>query len=307
MTFHLTDACRAAIADAANRRTERVVFQAMAIGDGLAVPGVDDAARPALRNERQRQNLAAVTGSAARIGVRASFTGAPGDQVWSATEVGLFAQVDAAPLFLAAYGAVGAGAGAYAVIAPGVSAVIAATVDVVASAAAVAVAVTPDVTVEGASTFAALLDTGALTPLAYYRGAVGGLALEARSAAQVLGDLSALIPRAAADRTEWNAGQITAAQTTLPAGWTLAAGCRLYHRQGTDIDVTVVASPGGTELGRHTLRNPGSGRITGTSFYLPAAVGAAVTAELKCAVTVSVAGNSVVLAEGTFILAIPPG
>ena len=196
MTFHLTDACRAAITDAANRRTNQVVFTRMATGDGLAQPGVDDSGRVALRNERQRQGLTAVTGGAARIGVRASFTGAMGGPVWSVTEVGLIARRGGDPEFLAAYGAVAAGADPYAVVAPGVDAVIAATVDIQASAADVEVTVTPDLTVAGAATFAALLDTpGALTPLAYYRGNAGGVALEARTASAMLLELTDLMPR----------------------------------------------------------------------------------------------------------------
>ena len=189
MSFQLTDAGRAAMADSANRRFNQVVFTHMAIGDGLTVPGVDDGGRAALRNERLRQGLAAVTGGVARVGVRAGFSGGDGDPVWKATELGLIAQVGAGPAFLAAYGAVGAD-DPYAVIAPGVQATIAATVDVVVSGADVAVMVTPNVTVAGASTFSSLLDTpGALARLAYYRTNAGGTALVAVTAAQVLSDL----------------------------------------------------------------------------------------------------------------------
>ena len=195
MNFKLTDAGRASIADAANRRTNQVVFTRLAIGDGLGQPGVADSGRVSLRNERQRQGLTAVTGGVARIGVRASFTGMMGGQVWNATEVGLIAQVGVNAEFLAAYGAVEAGADAYAVVAPGVSSVIAATVHVVVAAAAVAVAVTPDVTVEGASTFAALLDTpAALTPLAYYRVDAAGLAFEAQTAADLAAEIAPYFP-----------------------------------------------------------------------------------------------------------------
>ena len=156
---------------------------------------VDDAGRVALRNERRREALTAVTGGVARIGVRASFAGMVGDPAWNASEVGLIAQVGAEPAFLAAYGAVLPGVDPYAVVAPGVSAVIAATIDVVSSAADVAVMVTPDLTVAGASTFASLLDTpAALTPGAYYRGDAPARALEARSAAQVAADVAPYFP-----------------------------------------------------------------------------------------------------------------
>ena len=69
MNFHLTDAGRAAITNAANRRTNQVVFTRMVVGDGLAQSGVDDSGRVALGNERQRQGLTAVVGGVARIGV----------------------------------------------------------------------------------------------------------------------------------------------------------------------------------------------------------------------------------------------
>ena len=231
MNFHLTDAGRAAITDAANRRTNQVVFTRMVVGDGLAQSGVDDSGRGALRNERQRQGLTAVTGGVARIGVRASFTGMMGDMVWNATEVGLIARVGAGPEFLAAYGAVEAGADAYAVVAPGVAAVIAATVDVVASAAAVAVAVTPDLTVSGAAAFSALLDTPpALAAGVYYRGNAAGNALEAVSAADLLIDLRALTRRWGADQdlVTADAGEITLPATLQhPAGWLLYAQARV--------------------------------------------------------------------------------
>lgn len=218
MTFELTDAGRAAITDAANRRTNRVVFTRMAVGDGLALSGVGDGGRASLRNERQREDLTSVAGGVARIGVRVSFTGMVGAQAWNVTEVGLIAQVAGGVEFLAAYGAVEAGADPYAVIAPGVSAVIAATVVVVASEAAVAVTVAPSVAVEGASTFAALLDTpAALTPLAYYRGAADGMTLEARSAAQLAGEFVQHLHYASGGAQ----GDLVSGAIAVPAGWSL--------------------------------------------------------------------------------------
>ena len=190
MIFRLTDAGRAAIADSANARTNQVVLTHMALGDGMAQPGIDDSGRAALRNERVRDVLVAVAGGAARLGVRASFTGSMGDPAWNATEVGVIARVGADPAFLAAYGAAAAGEDPFAVVAPGVAATVAATVDIVASDAAVAVMVAPDLTVVGASTFPALLDTpDALEALAYYRANAAGQVLEAMSAANVLSDL----------------------------------------------------------------------------------------------------------------------
>ena len=303
MNFHLTDAGRAAITDAANRRTNQVVFTRMVVGDGLAQPGVDDSGRVALRNERQRQGLTAVAGGVARIGVRASFTGMPGNQVWNATEMGLIAQVGAGPGFLAAYGAVEAGADAYAVVAPGVAAVIAATVDVVVSAAAVAVTVTPDVTVAGASTFEALLDTpGALTPLAYYRGAPDGLALEARTAADVLADLAGLIPRweTTLDQAVSNGATITTLD--VPAGWTLYCGLRFEHGSpGSGFELSTRFVVGGHVEDEIVWRNEDQRTFIYTwqafTFAAAAAVSLVVTDNIPTAVR---------LRRGAFLHALPP-
>ena len=230
-----------------------------------------------------------------------------GDPAWDVTEVGLIARVGAGPELLAAYGAVEAGADAYAVVAPGVSAVIAATVDVVVSAAAVAVTVTPDVTVAGASTFAALLDTpGALAPLAYYRGAAGGLALEARTAAQVLADLAALVPRAQlAQDTNFSSVAVDLLQITLPPGWIAAAGFLGTLRNHTDVSLVL---GDGTALTDLSLLHPASfaDSYTGRAcFYASYAGALATTVSLRVRGRPTSAVN-IARRHWTFLLAIPP-
>ena len=290
MTFQLTDAGRAAIADSANRRTRQVVLTRMVVGDGLALAGVDDGSRTTLRNERQRQNLTAVAGGAARIAVRASFAGMMGDPVWDATEVGLIAQLGADPEFLAAYGAVQAGDDAVAVVAPGVEAVIAATVDIVISEANVAVAVTPNLTVAGASTFQALLDTPAdLTPGAYYRGNAAGTALLPASASAVLSDVltglaAGSYPRvrvaggvrslegltaanlAAAFSRRWTLaatdsissnGWNTVVALAWPTGWQLRCGFSISASpSNSDVWLRVIATDTAAELWVASFRDP---------------------------------------------------
>ena len=100
------------------------------VGTGRAQSGVDDSGRTTLRDELQRSSLGGVTPANSRIAARASFAGQVGSAVQVIAEVGLIARVGAGAEFLAAYGAVSPATDAYAVVAPGVSTVLAAAVEV---------------------------------------------------------------------------------------------------------------------------------------------------------------------------------
>ena len=141
----LTDAGRAALADAANRATRAVQFRRLAIGAGTASAGTDAGPRTALRIQRE---IAAATGSTtvpARIAVRADFAPAAS---YSVTEVGLFGRIGAAgDEFLVAYW-VGEDAGdAIAATAPGAALVVAGIVEIVSSAAEIDVTLSPTIQV----------------------------------------------------------------------------------------------------------------------------------------------------------------
>lgn len=207
MDFALTTAGRAAIADGANVGLNQITLTHLAIGDGQGQVGITDAARTTLRNERLRSALVGSGGSvgAARVGVRASFTGAPGSSTWNVTEAGIVARIGAAGAeFLFAYGAVAGGADPLATIGAGVSTTIAADLRIVASAADVAVTVAPSISVAGATAFTELTDTpGALLAGRYYRADATGSALEAVTPAVLAAQLAPLMV------TRW----------TLPAGF----------------------------------------------------------------------------------------
>lgn len=184
MDLRLTDAGRAAIADASNL----VTFTKMALGDGHAVPGVDDSARTTLRNERARE-AAGGAQAAPQIALRASFRGVAGAAVWEAREVGLIARVGAGQEFLAAYGAEGPADDAIAAVAPGMATVVVLAIEVLDAPAQLAFAAAP-IAIQGVSSFAALTDTPqGLTAGAYYRANPAGTALLAATRAQVLSDL----------------------------------------------------------------------------------------------------------------------
>ena len=184
--LRFTAAGQAAVDDPANTLT----FVSMAVGAGRAQAGVDDSGRTTLRDELQRSSLGGVTPAPSRIAARASFAGQAGSAVREIAEVGLIARVGAGAEFLAAYGAVSPAADAYAVVAPGMSTVLAAVAEVRAAQAGVAVAAAADLAATGATTFAGLADTpAALTAAAYYRANAAGTALVARTAAEVVEDL----------------------------------------------------------------------------------------------------------------------
>ena len=124
--LRFTAAGQAAADDPANTLT----FTRMAVGTGRAQSGVDDSGRTTLRDELQRSSLGGVTPANSRIAARASFAGQVGSAVQVIAEVGLIARVRAGAEFLAAYGAVSPATDAYAVVAPGVSTVLAAAVEV---------------------------------------------------------------------------------------------------------------------------------------------------------------------------------
>ena len=192
MDFQLTDAGRAQIADPANTGLNAVTITLMAIGDGMAVPGVDDGGRVALRNERQRSALVGSDPGEARIAVRATFVGAMGENTWNVSEVGLIARVGGGAEFLFAYGANPAGADPVASVAAGVSSTIAAVLAVVVAAADIDVTVSPAISVVGASAFSALVDVDRpLVAGRYYRVRADASGIEARTRAQVLTDMLA--------------------------------------------------------------------------------------------------------------------
>lgn len=281
MDFALTDAGRAAIADAANVGLNKVTLTKLAVGDGRGAVDVGDSGRTTLRNERMRSAVAGTDPGAARIAVRARFMGAPGASTWNVTEVGLIARIGATGAeFLFAYGAELPGADPVAAIAAGVSTTVPVDLAIVA-AADINVTVAPDISVTGATAFSALTDTpAALVAGRYYRANAAADALEGAAASAVLSDLLGAIPAgnylrvrdigggvrglegrtlaqvAAEITTRWNlrnnvvfspsvqrVGRI--ATLTVPAG-AVCSGILTFERTGASSGALAWAKPGWT-------------------------------------------------------------
>lgn len=148
MNLILTDGGRNAIANGANRGTNRVNVTDMAIGDARAEVNADDTGRTALRNERLRVAAGGTTSVDDRFAATGTFSAA--GQAWDVTEVGLFAQIGGSGAkFLLGYFNVGPSADAVARVTRNTSLELAAVVQVVASPADVAATINAAVSIMG--------------------------------------------------------------------------------------------------------------------------------------------------------------
>ena len=177
MILRLTTIGRQTLADGANRQTRAVTLTRLAAGSGSGPGGAADDARTTLRNERASAAATGATALAGRLVARGDLMPTA---AWNVTEVGLFAQVGAAPEILLAYWT--KGGDVLAAATPGVTLVLAAVIEIQAAAAEIKVILNPAVTVTGASTFLGLTDT----PAAF----VAGRLLRANAAADALEGLS---------------------------------------------------------------------------------------------------------------------
>ena len=98
--LRITDAGRAALADGANRGTNKIRLTKMAIGDGSGPGGAADDGRTALRNQRAVVALGGTTMVSGRIAVRGEFNPAA---AYGVSELGLLGQVGAGAEELYAY------------------------------------------------------------------------------------------------------------------------------------------------------------------------------------------------------------
>ena len=154
--LRLTDAGRAALADATNRAVNNVQLRSFAIGSGLGPGGAMDDSRTTLRSQQNRANLTGTTMVSGRLAVRAEF--AP-TSVYSVTEAGIVARIGAAGAeFLLAYWAVADVADALATTVSGVTLIVAGVIDVTHASAEVDVTVSANITFGGPGTLVALTD-----------------------------------------------------------------------------------------------------------------------------------------------------
>lgn len=154
--LRLTDAGRAALADATNRAVNNVQLRSFAIGSGTGPGGEMDDSRAALRSQQNRADLTGTTLVSGRLAVRAEF--AP-TSVFAVTEAGILARIgDAGAEFLLAYWAVADVADALATTISGVTLIVAGVLDVTHAAAEVDVTVSADITFGGPGTLVALTD-----------------------------------------------------------------------------------------------------------------------------------------------------
>ena len=173
-TLRLTDAGRAAAADAANRALANVQLRAIAIGDGTGPGGAADDARVALRSERARSALTGSSAVAGRVVVRGEFTPAA---AYAVTEAGIIARVgDRGAEFLFAYLAAPEAAQAVAAVVAGNRLVLAGVIDVAAGTGRVEAAVDATINVQRPGTLAELTDVGAFSGSRYLRANAAGRA-----------------------------------------------------------------------------------------------------------------------------------
>ena len=148
MILRLTTIGRATLADGAHRATRAVTLTRLAAGDQFGAGGAADDARTALRGER---DTAPATGSTTEPGRLVARGDLMPTATYAVTEVGLFAQVGAAPEILLAYWT--ANGEVLAAATPGVTLVLAAIVELQAAAAEVTVTLSPTISITGDRTW----------------------------------------------------------------------------------------------------------------------------------------------------------
>lgn len=145
-TLTLTDRARTELADGAARGVRGVTFTRLAIGAGTTPAGTDDAARSALRNQKDAVAVTGDTATPGRIAVRGDFSAVA--ETFAVTEVGIYARTGAAGAeWLAGYWCAPGASDAIARADPSATLVVAGIVDIAASAAEITVTLATNVQV----------------------------------------------------------------------------------------------------------------------------------------------------------------